>query len=164
MLLTQEASSVAIMKIEYRKVNSHDTVEMNFIAEQDSKIPLEYDSDYKWNEKSVGDRLDYFKRMKPDDFFEVAVVENKIVGFHLVYKFPYPPDLQAGMIATLWVDQGLRGKGIGSELKRRGEIWARENKLSFLQTGVHVNNSKMMEINEKNGFEIISYDLRKKLL
>lgn len=151
------------MNLEYRKVDPSDLSEMKFIAEQDSKIPLQYDPDCTWNKKSIDARLEYYGRVKKEDFFEVTVYDHKIVGFHLILKIPYPPDLWIGSIATLWVDPVLRGMGIGSELKLRGEQWARSQGLSFLQTGVHPSNSIMMELNKKNGYNIIQYNLRKKL-
>jgi RimJ/RimL family protein N-acetyltransferase len=67
------------------------------------------------------------------------------------------------MIITLWTKSKLRGTGIASSLKKRAEDWGREAKLDHFQTGVHANNKKMLSINEKSGFEIHQYNLRKKL-
>lgn len=151
------------MNLTYRKLDRINPAELRFVAEQDSKIPLQYDSEYSWNDKSIDNRLDYYKRISDDDFFEVAELDRKIIGFHLIHKAPYPPEFQIGIIATLWVDPNFRGKGIGSELKARGEKWARDRKLKFLQTGVHPSNVAMLDINKKSGFEIVQYSLRKKL-
>ena len=97
------------------------------------------------------------------DFFEVAIESSKIVGFHIVKKVPYPPNLFAGMIMTLWVDSNLRGKGIGSHLKKRAENWAKKENLFYFQTNVHPSNSQMLSINKKSGFEITQFILRKKI-
>lgn len=152
------------MEIEYRKIDRENLVDLRVVAEEDSKIPLLYDSEFTWNELSISARLDFYKhQITNDDFFEVAILKDKIVGFHIVKKVPYPPDLFAGIIITLWVSPLVRGKGVGSSLKLRAEDWARGLSLSYLQTGVHPNNPQMLSINKKNGFSITQYTLRKKL-
>lgn len=78
-------------------------------------------------------------------------------------KVPYPPDLFAGVIITLWVDPECRGNGIATAIKQRAELWAKSNGLDHLQNGVHSNNEKMLSINKKSGFKIVQYTLKKKL-
>jgi RimJ/RimL family protein N-acetyltransferase len=152
------------MEIEYRKVDRENIEEMKFVAEEDSKIPLLYDSEYTWNELSTSARLDFYKQQITDnDYFEVAVLQDKVVGFHIVKKVPYPPDLFAGVIITLWVSPSVRGKSVATTLKLRAEKWANDLSLAYLQTGVHPNNPQMLSINKKNGFSITQYTLRKKL-
>lgn len=152
------------MEIEYRKVNRTNIEEMTFIANEDSKIPLLYDSEYVWNESSTDNRLNFYKQLiASDDYFEIATSNKKIVGFHIVKKVPYPPDIFIGDIITLWVATEFRGKGVASTLKLRAEKWARDLGLAYLQTEVHSANSQMLSINKKNGFDISQYTLRKKL-
>lgn len=152
------------MEIEYRGVDRSNQSEIRYIAEKDSKIPLQYDPDYSWNEKSINGRIDYFKQIKPEDFFEVAVQSNKVIGFHMIIKIPYPPDIQAGIILSLWVDPLFRGQGIGRKLKGLGEQWAKQQGLTFLQTGVHPSNEQVLNMNRKSGFSIAQYTLRKRLI
>jgi GNAT superfamily N-acetyltransferase len=152
------------MEIEYRKIDRENLEELKFVAEEDSKIPLLYDSEFTWNELSISARLEFYKhQITYNDYFEVAIFEDRIVGFHIVKKVPYPPDLFAGVIITLWVSPLARGKGVGTSLKLRAEKWAKDLSLSYLQTGVHPNNPQMLSINEKNGFTVTQYTLRKKL-
>lgn len=151
------------MSIKYRSVSFSNDAEIKFIAEQDSKIPLQYDSTYVWNEKSVERRIEFYKKITPEDFFEVATEEEKIIGFQLVHSVPYPPDLKAGLIATLWVAPSHQGQGISSALKARGEKWAMDRNFSFLLTSVHTNNSIMLAKNAKSGFETMQLLQRKKL-
>jgi GNAT superfamily N-acetyltransferase len=149
--------------LQYRRADYSNVSEMRFIAEADSRIPLEYDSHYTYTDASIDQRLKYYQDFKTDDFFDVALDGPRVVGFHAVHIIPYPPDLRVGNIATLWVDPDYRKRGIASELKARAEIWGREKKLVFLQTSVHTNNKKMLAINQAVGFETAYIHLRKRL-
>ncbi len=151
------------MKLHYRgldKTNDHET---RFVAEADSRIPLEYGSHYTFTATSIDQRLKYYQEFKADDFFDVALDGERVVGFHAVHIIPYPPDLKVGNIATLWVDPAYRKKGIAAQLKARAEMWGREHKLAFLQTNVHTNNKTMLAINQAAGFETAYIHLRKRL-
>jgi GNAT superfamily N-acetyltransferase len=151
-------------EFQYRNINKDNADELKFVAEQDSRIPLQYDPSFPWNEDSITGRLNYFsKEIKDDDFFEVAVLENKVVGFHVVKKVPYAQDIFAGTIITLWTHPEFRGKGIATNLKLRAETWAKSQKLTYLLTNVHVKNPGMFSINKKLGFEVVQYSLRKPL-
>ncbi len=147
----------------YRSVNKQDTKEMRFIAEVDSKIPLAYDRHFPWSEDSITDRLGYYANLNDDDHFEVAEFGSEIIGFHIIKAIPITSTFWAGSIVTLWVREGLRGKGIASNLKKRGEEWAKKRNLQQLQTTVHAQNKAMLAINEKSGFELSQYLLRKRL-
>lgn len=127
---------------------------MIFVAEADSRIPLEFDPTLLWNPDSIAHRLDwYHKNIGEPDFFEVALENSqKIVGFHIIRRIPFPPNLFAGTIVSLWVDPAVRGRGIARALKMRGEDWARSIGLDNLQTAVHRNNQTMLKINQKSGF------------
>jgi len=151
------------MEVSYRRIDFGNEAESRFVAEADSRIPLEYDSHYTFTATSIDQRLKYYQEFKADDFFDVAVDGERVVGFHAVHIIPYPPDLRVGNIATLWVAPDYRKKGIGHQLKTRAEIWGREKKLAFLQTNVHTNNKTMLAINEAAGFETAYINLRKRL-
>lgn len=151
------------MDILFRSANKEDDIELTIIAELDSKIPILYDPDFPWDNNVVEARKELFrKQLDADDFFDVAISDGKIIGFHIVKKIPYGK-VFAGLIITLWTDQNFRGRGIAKALKERAEDWARKLNLDHLQTGVHANNKRMLAINEKNGFQITQYNLKKKL-
>lgn len=147
----------------FRPIDFSSESEMRFVAEADSRIPLEYDAHYQFTDTSIDQRLKYYKEFKADDFFDVALDGKRVVGFHAVHIIPYPPELRVGNIVTLWVDPAYRRKGIASTLKARAEIWGREHQLAFLQTNVHTNNKTMLAINQAAGFETAYINLRKRL-
>jgi RimJ/RimL family protein N-acetyltransferase len=85
-----------------------------------------------------------------------------MVGLHILRRFEEWE--QVGVhIAGLWVDEEYRGRGIARELKRRGEDWARSVGATFVNTNVQSQNERMLAINERAGFSVFRYNLRKRL-
>lgn len=151
------------MTYQFRAVNKNDLWEMRFIAEADSRIPLEFDPNYQFETSSIDARLDYYHKLKDDDFFQVVAFEGKIIGFHIVGKIPYPPNFQVGNIVTLWIAPEFRSQGLAAQLKQQAEAWAQTQGLIFLQTNVHKNNTRMLEMNSQNGYDVAYLHLRKRL-
>lgn len=136
---------------------------MRFIAEADSRIPLEFDPSYTFTDASVDGRVEFYQQLKADDFFEVAILGTDVVAFHIVMKAPYPPNFFMGNIITLWVHPAHRGTGLAAKLKSAAETWARKSGCVFMQTNVHRNNQRMMNLNEANGYSPTYICMRKKL-
>lgn len=149
--------------MKFRPVNKVDQQEMRIIAEADSRIPLEFDPIYKYSEASIDQRLEYYKQLKDDDFFEVIEHNGEVIGFHMVKKVVLPPNPAGGNVLSLWVHPDHRGKGLAAKMKTNAEAWARQAGLAFLQTNVHTNNKRMMKINQSNGYELAYINLRKTL-
>lgn len=137
--------------------------EMRFIAEVDCRIPLEYDPDHTFAKSSIDSRLEFYYQLAADDFFEVVAHDKTIVAFHIVKKGPYPPDFQVGNIITLWVHPNYRGQQLAFQLKSRAEHWARHSGLILMQTSVHKDNQRMLQLNEESGYELAYLNMRKKL-
>lgn len=152
------------MKITYRRVNLDSTEEMQFIAAIDMAIPAKFDPIFQVNEKTISERLEQLMKCQPNDFFEVAVNENKkIVGYHFLNQFKGPHGILAASIQTLWVDPEYRRQGIAKTLKKRGETWAKENNLDHISTFVHAKNSSMTALNNELGYELVGYKLKKSM-
>ena len=146
----------------YRDVNRDSESELRFIADHDSRVPLDFDPEYRVTEASIQDRMKFYRRVvKAGDFFLAAVSEYTVVGFHLIIKRAHPPDLFAGDIIALWTDPNYRGRGIATELKRRGESWALGSEITYLFTGVHPMNAAMLAINSREGFVTNQLNMRK---
>jgi L-amino acid N-acyltransferase YncA len=153
------------MDLVYRRTNFADPGELRFIAEIDAAIPPRHDSDFIFDEDAIQKQLDFLlKKVSEEDFFEVAVTsDNKVIGYHLVKKTPYMRDLYAGMVYTLWVSPECRKNGIGSTLKSRGEAWAKTLGLDHLYTWINSKNLESISLNQKMGYEITNYKLKKKI-
>lgn len=151
------------MKIDYRKADLTNLEEVTFIAETDSQIPVGLDDDYFYDPKFLKSRIEFFQSIPSSDFFEVALDGQKIVAFHLVKKTPYFGNLEIASVITLWVDPEYRRQGIATELKKRGETWAKSIGLEHIQTAVHESNMAMFELNQAQGYEVVQIKLRKKI-
>ena len=150
------------MEISYRSVDLNNSKEMAEIAATDMTIPALFDSLFTVNEKTIAERLNQLMKFKPDDFFEAAISsDGKIVGYHALTQFNTPHGLMAADVQTLWVDPDFRQKGIAKTLKARGEEWAKVRGLHHISTFVSAKNKKMLTLNEKNGFELVGYNMRK---
>ena len=145
----------------FRRANLQDEAEVKLLAEIDMTIPAKFDKDFVINEQMTLDRAKFLKSVNDNDFFEVAVDENKnIVGFHVVKKVPHF-DKFAGRIDTLWVSPSFRKHGLASDLKKHAEAWAIEHNLDHLHTWVHSDNTKMISINKRMSYKIVNYKMRK---
>lgn len=152
------------MNLVYRPVNNDDINELRFIAEADSRIPLECDPSYTFNDSSIHTRLEFYKdKISNEDFFEVVADSDSIVAFHIVKKTPYPPNFFIGNIISLWVHPNYRKQGLAAQLKSRAESWSKQDGMIFMQTNVHKDNSRMLKMNEDNGYEATYINLRKRL-
>jgi ribosomal protein S18 acetylase RimI-like enzyme len=66
-------------------------------------------------------------------------------------------------IHGLFVHPEYRGIGIATRLKAMGEEWARAMGCAFMDSHVRTTNERMLAINEKLGYTIARYNLRKSL-
>ncbi len=103
---------------------------------------------------------------KSDDetntFAGLALHSGVMVGLHLLKRFEEWD--QVGVhVAGLWVAQDYRGHGIARKLKIQGEEWARNIGATFMNTNVHPSNHRMLAMNERAGFSVFRYNLRKRL-
>jgi GNAT superfamily N-acetyltransferase len=151
------------MEIHYRRVDHRDFNELRIVAEAEARIPLEFYHRYVFAEASIAARPEFYKQLTEKDFFEIAVLDEAVVAFHILRRTPYPPDLFVGSVISLWVHPDHRGRDIARTLKLRGEAWARTKGLFFLQTHVHVDNQRMLDVNRTSGYEVAYLNLRKPL-
>jgi GNAT superfamily N-acetyltransferase len=147
------------MEIQYR-ASDRSANELQYIAEIDSRIPLEFDSHFIWTEAHIQKRLSDYKLLKSSDFIHVALSEGKVVGFHIIKESEYGNSTM-GNTVTLWTDPLFRKQGIATKLKELGIEWAKKRKVKFVQTAVHINNKAMLSLNKKLDFEDCYRLLRK---
>jgi ribosomal protein S18 acetylase RimI-like enzyme len=147
------------MDIEYRS-SSRSPEEFQFVAEIDSRIPIEYDPHFQWVEANIQKRISDYHLLKKTDFFHVAILNKEIIGFHIIKENDYLNHTM-GNVVSLWVAPNHRRKGIAKKLKELGEEWGKKRKVKFIQTAVHFNNTAMNEMNKKMGYEK-TYELLRK--
>lgn len=153
------------MSIEYRTLNYADTEEMRRYLTLFYGIPAMLDEFYhpKSAEFIEASIVTARQQENPTNTFPgIAVEHGLIVGLHILRRFEEAA-LVGAHIAGLWVDERRRGIGVARTLKKHGEVWARSIGADFLNTNVHVANTRMLEINERCGFEPYRINLRKRL-
>lgn len=164
-LLRADISRKFPLDITYRRADLSNPEEMQSIAANDAYIPALYDPLFKVDDKAILDRLQKLMKCQPDDFFDVAMADDKkIVGFHMMTQFKSTHGVMAANIETLWVDPRYRQQGIAKILKERGEQWAKRHELDHISSFVHCKNPSMLSLNEKLGYELVGYKLRKSLV
>lgn len=151
------------MKIKFRRIDFKNLDELNFIAKIDVGIPAKFDGDFSIDQEAVEKMLQALCKFTDNDFCEVAVdPKNEIIAYHIIKKMPYMNRF-AGSVHTLWVAPEYRNQGLATQIKKRGEKWAKENNLDHIYTWVHVDNLKMQNLNQELGYEIVNYKMKKKL-
>lgn len=95
-------------------------------------------------------------------FSGIALHRGEIVGLHVLRRYVEYEQVGAH-VAGLWIRPGYRGQGIARVLKEQGEQWARSIGAVFLNTNVHAGNERMRAFNERSGFSLFRYNLRKRL-
>jgi ribosomal protein S18 acetylase RimI-like enzyme len=151
------------MSLIYRRLNFSCPLEVRYIADVDTLIPLMFEPDFNRPEQMLLDRVESLSKMLEDDFAEVAEGPGaQIVGFHIIKKGSFFGRV-VGNVSTLWVDPQFRQQGIARTLKERAEVWAQKEKLYCLYSSTFATNEPMLKLNSKMGFEIVSHRLQKKI-
>lgn len=148
------------MTIQYTDYSSASELHKTEVLDLDCEIPGWYDP-YFTNDIQVREqRLKYYANVLEAGFFKLALNGEKLVGFHAIL-LKEDPKGKYGSIGTFWVHSDYRKQGIGRRLKQLGEEWARANDCAFIQTGVHIVNERMLEINREAGYTLHSVNMRK---
>lgn len=139
------------MNSEFKWVDGRtlDAAELGRIAEIDNQIPAEFDPSWNPDEAARKERVEFYRKLSEGEFFRVIYRENEVVGFHIVRN----ANNSMCHTSTLWVHPSYRRMGLGKSLKEAGIAWARERGFKVMQTGVHVANKRMTEINLTLGFK-----------
>ena len=93
--------------------------------------------------------IDFLKNLSLENKAWIMVAKNKkseVVGLHWLRLEEKYKILRAN-IDSLWVHDDYRKNGIGSELKKRGEEWAKSQGAKMVCTQVFYSNQKMINFN-----------------
>ena len=152
------------MAIIYTPLNINDETELRSAAYIHESTPQNWDAAYKVTDERILFWVDYLKNIltKEKSFVLLAKEGASVVGLHwlkMTEKFGKP----CAYIESLWVHNDQRKSGIGSELKRQGEEWAKAQGATVITTSVHYTNKKMIDFNLKKGFEALQVEMIKSL-
>lgn len=91
--------------------------------------------------------------IKEKDFLLIAEVNEQIVGY-LSAERGVPNRIKHTAYVVTGIREQYRGRGIGKELFKRLDLWARANHITRLELTVICNNSIAKKLYEKNGFSV----------
>jgi len=130
------------IRVDTKQVN--DQVLYN-IAKWHNETPRIWIPDYIPTEEEITETIN---RMKNNESYICIAKEEDILGFIWAEK-----QEQDVMILSLYVDEAIRQKSVGTELKLQLEHWCKENGIRKIKTTVHSKNKKMLSLNKKLGYE-----------
>jgi GNAT superfamily N-acetyltransferase len=151
--------------ITYGPINFEDPAEVYEAAKIHESAPLNWDPGYKVREPRIQNWCKFLNKAATDSSIFVISAKDPaggIVGLHwlqLTEKYGE----KCAHIQTLWVSEKHRKSGIGRELKKRGEEWAKARGAKFAVTEVFYANKKMIDYNLKLGFSARQVEMIKDL-
>jgi GNAT superfamily N-acetyltransferase len=151
--------------INYRALDVSKDAEVAAVAEIHERAPVYWTMGYIPTPAQILRRVQQLKTHEGciDRFFQLAVTpDESIVGFHWI-DMEEAEGEKCGHIKSLWVHDGFRHRGIATELKQNGELWAKQQGAQYLKTTVHASNPRMLEFNLRSGFEQGFIEMVKKL-
>jgi 2,3-bisphosphoglycerate-dependent phosphoglycerate mutase len=151
--------------LHFRQLNLNDEKEVYEIARIHEDAPKNWIANYIINSKNIEQRIEQIRthNVDVDHFYLVAkTTDATIVGFHWI-DLEEVKNEKCGHIKSLWVHDDWQRQGIASELKRRGEEWARSKGANYIKTSVHYQNKRMLDFNLCHGFKPGFVELTKDL-
>lgn len=151
--------------IEFRTLDYANDAEMRAYLRLFWDLPLEHNEYFtRRSEAFLDDAIRKARETEnpANTFSGIALHRGEIVGLHILHRYEEWEQVGAH-IAGLWVHPDYLRLGIARTLKAQGENWARSVGATFINTNVHPGNRRMLEINERAGFSLFRYNLRKRL-
>lgn len=151
--------------IVYGTLNFEDSNEIRRAAQIHESAPLNWNPSYVVRDERVQNWCKFLRSAAQDPSIYVVSAKTEageLVGLHwlqLTEKY----NEKCAHIQSLWVAEEHRQSGIGAELKKRGEEWAKKNGAKFIVTEVFYANKKMIDYNIKMGFSARQVEMIKDL-
>ena len=110
---------------------------------------------YEPNERIKSNKINNLIKnaLEGKDLFLVVEVDNRIIGFISAQRGGSNRTKHSAYIAV-GIRKDFQGRGIGTELFARLDLWARDNNITRLELMVVCSNSIAKHLYEKSGFVI----------
>lgn len=145
-----------------RKLGENDLKGFEFIAKIHESLPAAWIDNYAIDNIEIEKTARRLKdRHTTNDIFCSVVEDNdEIIAF--IWAEINEEDNKILDIISLWTSQNYRRKGIATRLKLKLESWAKaQTDAKKISTTVSSNNKNMVQMNQKLGYEIKSYNMFK---
>lgn len=153
------------MQIIYEELDYNNPDEIHLAAKIHENSPLNWDADWKVTAEGIDQwvkKINEFKETNNVFLLFAKISGGEVVGFHWLRLYEKNNEKLAH-IDSLWVSNEFRKHGIGSELKKRGEEWAKGKGVNTITTNVFYENKKMLEFNFKLGFKAETVNMSKRI-
>ena len=154
------------MNILYQELNYNSPDEIYTAARIHESAPLNWDATWKVTEEGIAQyvkKINELKDTKKMYLLFAKLPDGEIVGFHWLRLYE-KHNAELVNIDSLWVSDKFRKNGIGVELKKRGEEWAKGRGAKSITTNVFFDNKKMIDFNLKLGFKAEAVSMSKNLV
>lgn len=151
--------------IEIKRLNKEilDTYFDDILKLKNYSSGLHFKDNQKINEFNKSKINDIYKYLQEDKVvLFVALDTNKIVGYVWGYQHEFFYEKRM-YVNSLVVDEKYSGNGIGRNLLKTIEQYAKENDFMALDLNVSPQNERALRLYEKMNFEIERYQMRKEL-
>jgi len=110
------------------------------------------------NKNAIPEMEKYFKKKISSEDSDILVAEDsgEIVGFIMLSVYESSPIAEVkkyGHIGYFFVNQNMRGKGIGKEIYKKSMDWFKEKEVKRISLEVNFLNKKTIELYRKLGFK-----------
>ena len=120
---------------------------------------------YSFTAEQIQDRFDRLHARPEEDVVIIAEVGDQVVGWVHAHTYSLLVDAPEVEIGGLVVDESTRGQGIGKQLMKAAESWARKQGYSSIYLRSNTIRTQAHEFYKQIGYEIIKsqYAFRKNL-
>ncbi len=134
----------------------NESKDLVIVVRKHAEAPREWGMDYEPNELELAQ----FTTMATADNSKIMVIrqDGEIAAFIWFTFGKTRIDL-----VSLWTEPEHRRHGLAQKLKQAVEEWGRKEGKKILTTTVFATNKKMVNLNEKLGYKIVSYNMEKEL-
>lgn len=147
-----------------RKLKETNLKEIRYITEIHESLPKAWIDNYIVDKDEIEKNARILTgKLKTSNAF-CCIVEEKDQIISFIWAEVNRSNSKIVDIISLWTNESYRGEGIATKLKIELENWTRENtKAKKISTTVSSNNEKMINLNEKLGYEINYYKMTKSI-
>lgn len=147
-----------------RILNEHDLQELKFIADVHEQLPAGWIAKYEVNQEDIDKTFHRLITKQHANRIFCAIIEHEQKIISYIWAEISEKSQAVVDIMSLWTDEDYRRQGVATVLKIELEKWAKlQPNVKMINTMVSKKNSKMIELNEKLGYEINYYRMTKQL-
>lgn len=134
---------------------SEDAIEevLKQIAYWHNLTPKLWHPSYLLSEEDIVKTMERIKKTPKKDLFLAGIFDDAedIKGFIWAYRLM--DKRNRVMILSLYIKEEYRKRGYATDLKKALEGWCLEQGVQYIDTTTHYNNKKMIQLNQKLGYQ-----------